>query len=169
MRCHQTHLAAVTPHDHLAGMDPEECYNTIAKLLGSTERWTDMKPTPPTPDLNQFRAVSESGKAHTEFDTGSRRDNREGKGRYDLITPIGLKRLAVHYENGAKKYDDRNWEKGQPLGVYLDSAIRHIYAFIGGGKYEDHLAAAAWNILACIHTEDQIKKGNLPEKLDNLP
>ena len=33
-----------------------------------------------------------------QFDTGAVRDPAKGKGRYDLITPHGLKRLALHYE-----------------------------------------------------------------------
>lgn len=116
----------------------------------------------------KFDAVKDSGERQ-EFETGSVRDTQEGKGRYDLITPIGLKRLAVHYENGAKKYGDRNWEKGQPLARYLESAIRHLYTFLEGHRDEDHLAAAAWNILSCIHTEERIRQGLLPEELNDLP
>src|SRR5688500_10968468 len=86
--------------------------------------------------------VKDSGEREV-FSTGSKRDTRKGKGRYDLITPLGLKRLAVHYENGAIKYGDRNWEKGQPLSRYLDSAIRHLYCYLAGMRDEDHLAAIA--------------------------
>ena len=35
-----------------------------------------------------------------------------GKGRCDLLPPNALLRLARHFENGSKKYGDRNWEKG---------------------------------------------------------
>ena len=119
-------------------------------------------------ELMKYNEVKDSGERQ-EFATGSVRDTQEGKGRYDLITPIGLRRLAVHYENGAKKYGDRNWEKGQPLARYLESAIRHVYAFLGGARDEDHLSAAAWNILSCIHTEERIRQGLLPSTLDNLP
>ncbi|HUS51203.1 MAG TPA: dATP/dGTP diphosphohydrolase domain-containing protein, partial [Candidatus Paceibacterota bacterium] len=72
----------------------------------------------------EFKEVKDSGKRQ-DFDTGSRRDTRDGKGRYDLLPVRAIKRLAKHYENGAKKYGDRNWEKGQPLSRYLDSALRH--------------------------------------------
>ena len=103
-----------------------------------------------------------------EFDTGSVRDIREGKGRFDLIPPYSLKRLAQHFENGAVKYGDRNWQKGQPLSRYLDSAARHLYAFLGGSRDEDHLAAVTWNAMAVIWTEEQIRLGNLPEELNDL-
>lgn len=115
----------------------------------------------------RFDKVNDSG-AREDFSTGSRRDTRDGKGRFDLITPVGLKRLAVHYENGAKKYGDRNWEKGQPVSRYLDSGIRHFYAYLGGDRSEDHLAAAAWNALAAIHTIEKCAAGELPRELDDL-
>lgn len=86
--------------------------------------------------------------------TGALRERAPGKGRYDLITPIGLRRLALHYENGAKKYGERNWEKGMPIEWFLDSAIRHLYSYLAGDRSEDHLAAAAWNALGAIHMEE---------------
>jgi hypothetical protein len=115
-----------------------------------------------------FKEVKDSGKRQ-EFKTGSKRDTNEGKGRFDLITPLGLMRIAKHYENGSKKYGDRNWELGQNICRYLDSAIRHIYRHIEGDRSEDHLAAGAWNLLAAIHTEEMIERGNLPRDLDDRP
>ncbi|NLA12583.1 MAG: hypothetical protein GX883_10750 [Firmicutes bacterium] len=88
-----------------------------------------------------------------QFDTGAVRDPAKGKGRYDLITPHGLKRLALHYEAGAAKYDDRNWEKGIPASRCFSSAVRHLFRWIAGERKEDHLAAAAWNIFAIMHFE----------------
>ena len=117
--------------------------------------------------MAEFDKVEDSG-ARQEFNTGSVRDTNVGKGRFDLIPPYALKRLAKHYENGAKKYGDRNWEKGQNLSRYLDSAIRHAYAFLGGSRVEDHLAAVAWNALSYIETEDRINKGLLPKELDDI-
>lgn len=116
----------------------------------------------------EYTAVADSGKRE-EFVTGSVRDTRQGKGRFDLIAPYALKRLAQHYENGARKYGDRNWEKGQYLSRYLDSAIRHLYAYLGGSREEDHLAAAAWNCFAYIETEHRVRDGRLPATLNDMP
>jgi len=116
----------------------------------------------------KFNQVKDSGKREN-FTTGSRRDTREGKGRYDLISPIVIERDAIHLENGAVKYGDRNWEKGQPLSRYFDSAIRHMYKFLAGLNDEDHLAAARWNIAGIIHTEEMISRGILPKELNDLP
>jgi hypothetical protein len=115
-----------------------------------------------------FEEVKDSGNRE-EFDTGSRRDTRDGKGRFDLLSPFVLERDAKHLENGARKYGDRNWEKGQPLSRYYDSAMRHLNKYMMGHRDEDHLAAARWNIAALMHTEYMIAVGRLPESLDDLP
>ena len=110
----------------------------------------------------------DSGTRRT-FDTGSVRDAATGKGRFDLVTPIALMRLAKLYERGAIKYDPRNWEKGQSLSETLDCAMRHLQKHLMGYRDEDHLAAAAWNVFAIMHYEHQIERGFLPAELDNLP
>jgi len=112
--------------------------------------------------------IKDSGKRN-KFDTGAVRDLRENKGRYDLISPIALKRLAIIYEKGAKKYNDRNWEKGIPLCRYLDSAMRHIQQYMEGLRDEDHLSQAAWNLFCVVHTEVMIERGLLPKELNDLP
>lgn len=104
-----------------------------------------------------------------EFNTGSRRDSRQGKGRFDLIVPSALMALAHHLEEGAMKYGDRNWELGQPISVYLDSAFRHWVKFWAGHTDETHIHAALWNIMALIETQERIAKGELPEELDDHP
>jgi len=116
---------------------------------------------------NEF-TIKDSGERR-EFNTGSVRDIRSGKGRFDLISPIALKRLAQHYEAGCQKYGERNWEKGQPLTSYFDSAMRHMNEYMQGKHSEDHLAAAAWNIFALIHTETLIACGDLKIDLDDMP
>jgi hypothetical protein len=110
----------------------------------------------------------DSGKRE-EFATGSKRDTREGKGRFDLITPYALARLAGVYERGAEKYGNRNWEKGQPLSRYFDSAMRHLNKVMMGWTDEDHISQALWNIAAFIHTEEMIRLGKLPPELDDMP
>lgn len=99
-----------------------------------------------------------------EFSTGAVRDIEVGKGRFDLISPFALQRIARHYEAGALKYSDRNWEKGIPYHSLVDSALRHLMKFIMRWKDEDHLAAAAWNIIAILHFEEIGRK-----ELDDLP
>ena len=121
----------------------------------------------------KFLKIQDSGNKHKKFQTGSVRDSRRGKGRYDLVTPFGMKRVACHYEGGAEKYEDRNWEKGQPIMRYLDSAERHIEdlkaALLLGTQTEDNAAAIVWNMLGYMHTEEMLKLGRLPQQLDDRP
>ena len=92
--------------------------------------------------------LQDSGE-RTRFPSGAQRDRSAGKGRFDLIEPEILFRLAKHYEAGAAKYNDRNWEKGIPISCLMDSAFRHLAKYLQGWADEDHLAAVLWNI-GCI-------------------
>ncbi len=118
--------------------------------------------------MTDFTHVEDSGERR-QWATGSQRDTRVGKGRFDLIPPIALREIAVHFEHGSVKYGDRNWEKGQPLSAYIDSAMRHMCDLMEGKCDENHAAAAAWNVMALIHTREMIRRGHLPQELDDMP
>jgi hypothetical protein len=104
-----------------------------------------------------------------KFETGSVRDNRDGKWRYDLLPMHAIYRLVRRFEDGAKKYGENNWRKGQPLSSYLDSAMRHLARLAEGHRDEDHAAAVLWNVAAMIETEAAIERGRLPASLADLP
>lgn len=97
----------------------------------------------------------ENKKALSEFPSGALREPKEGKGRYDLISPVAMRRLALTLERGAKLHGDRNWERGMPISTYLQSALRHIFQYLDGMIDEDHLSAAFWNLMAAMHTEEK--------------
>lgn len=78
------------------------------------------------------------------------------KGRYDLIPPGALHRLAVHYARGAEKYPPgRTWEAGLPWSVLIGAALRHAFQWLAGAREEDHLAAVAWQIFALMDGEQR--------------
>ncbi len=104
-----------------------------------------------------------------EFETGAHRDPNDIKGRFDLLSPIFLRRLAIHTQKGGKARGDRNWEKGMPMSAVIDSAIRHLFDYLEGDRSEDHLSASAWNVMNLQHTEEMIKRGQLPAELNDLP
>lgn len=112
--------------------------------------------------------VKDSG-ARQEFSTGARRDIQAGKGRFDLIPSLPVRRLAVIYEAGAAKYGDNNWQKGVPLKRYLDSAERHLNCLKAGEPTEDHAMQAAWNLFSYVWTLNEIEHGRLPKDLDDRP
>lgn len=80
-----------------------------------------------------------------------------------------MRRLARRLEKGAIKYDDRDWEKGRPLSGYMNSALGHLYDYLEGDDSEDHLAAAMFQVMGLIHTEEMIRRGKLPKKLNDMP
>jgi len=116
-----------------------------------------------------YDKVKETGKGRRKFKSGSVRDVVRGKGSYYLLSPLAIDRVAKHYENGADKYNPRNWEKGQELSVYVDSGIRHSFDYLGGMRDEDHASAVVWNWMGLIHTEEMINRGLLPADLNDLP
>ena len=104
-----------------------------------------------------------------DFGTGAVRDVTLGKGRFDLVPWEVVKHLAVHYQKGAEKYADRNWEQGIPVSSFFDSAMRHQVEFYMGETNENHLIAAIWNLVSMYQTILWIEKGELPIDLYNLP
>lgn len=124
-------------------------------------------PVPPLTTDNGY--VTKDSGQREEFSTGSKRDTREGKGRYDLVPPESLARLAGVYERGAKKYSANNWRLGQPQSRFMDSAIRHLFNYLGGDRSEDHLGQCAFNVFALMSQEERLKAGTLPAELNDLP
>lgn len=93
--------------------------------------------------------IKDSGNRRT-FSTGSVRDMAEGKGRMDLLCWDAIIEVSKHCENGAKKYGEHNVDKGIPTNSLCDSAARHLAKYLAGHTDEDHLLAAAWNLLWAI-------------------
>lgn len=59
---------------------------------------------------------------------------------------------SKHFEAGANKYGEHNWQKGIPVKSYIDSAVRHYLKWLRGDKDEPHDRAFCWNILCAIWT-----------------
>lgn len=72
---------------------------------------------------------------------------------YDSYETMLLE-VAKHFEEGALKYGDNNWQKGMPVDCYMDSTIRHYLKWRRGDKDEDHARAFVWNIMCCIWEVD---------------
>lgn len=60
--------------------------------------------------------------------------------------------LAVHFEQGAEKYGENNWQKGIPMWCYIDSAVRHYLKYLRGDTDERHDRAFVWNMVCAIWT-----------------
>ena len=92
-----------------------------------------------------------------DYTTGAVRDTG-GKGRMDLLPMCALIRISRHMEDaiipdpntGVPHYPERNWEKGLPMHSMIDSAFRHLAKYMDGQTDEDHLCAAATNLLMAM-------------------
>lgn len=104
--------------------------------------------------------IKDSGE-RTTFSSGAQRDMHGGKGRMDLLPWAAIIEVSKHCEAGALKYGTHNVDKGIPTSSLLDSAMRHAAKYLDGQEDEDHLLAAAWNLLWAI--EMRCKK---PECVD---
>ena len=62
--------------------------------------------------------------------TGTKFD--QDKVRYDLLPSEFLEATAVILTFGAKKYGERNWEKGMTWGRPFAAMMRHLWAWWGG-------------------------------------
>ena len=77
--------------------------------------------------------------------------------------PTAMLEVSIHYEDGARKYAERNWEIGIPVHCFIDSAVRHYLKWRRGDTDEPHDRAVLWNLLGAWWTME-----NHPE-LNDLP
>jgi hypothetical protein len=96
-----------------------------------------------------------------QFDTGAVRSSDVDHLRYDLISPIGLRRLAERYHKGVVNYPEGNWLKGIPATNLIYHMMAHFEKYRSGDRTEDHLAALAWGAFVLMHYEE-----TMPEMMD---
>ena len=95
-------------------------------------------------------------------DTTVGRKDDTGKLRFDLLPVFPLLKIAEVYTIGAKKYADRNWEKGMAWGRIFAAMMRHAWKWWGGEKTDPmdgqhHLASVAWCAMALMEYEEKQK------------
>lgn len=64
----------------------------------------------------------------------------------------GMLELSKHYEDGAVKYGEHNWEKGILCHSYVDSAVRHYFKYQRCDDDEPHDRAFIWNLVGLLWT-----------------
>lgn len=118
---------------------------------------------------DKFKFGLNDNGVHNKMKSGALRETNEGKGRFDLMSPYALLRVARIHEKGSKKYSPRNWEKGMRFSLFVDAAFRHIIKYMMGMTDEDHLAQAVWNLDCLLHFEALIEFGVASKELNDLP
>ena len=66
--------------------------------------------------------------------------------------PEAMLEVAIHFEDGARKYGENNWQKGIPISSYVDSAYRHYFKWKCGLNDERHDRAVLWNLMCAAWT-----------------
>jgi hypothetical protein len=97
----------------------------------------------------------------TVFPTGAVRSSDADAVRFDLISPVGLRRLAAVYAEGAKEYGVDNWRKGMPFSDLTNHGLNHMNKEMAGDRSEDHLAKLAWMAFTMMDLQE-----NMPEMDD---
>jgi hypothetical protein len=82
--------------------------------------------------------------------------NDAGKPRLDLMSGPALFELGKVLEIGARKYGDRNWEKGLKWGRVFGALMRHAWKFWMGERHDNedgqhHLASVMWCAMVLLH------------------
>lgn len=85
------------------------------------------------------------------------------KPRTDLVSPIALFALARVLTHGAKKYAERNWEKGMAWMRAIGAIIRHTLAYMLGETSdpetgESHMAHVMCEAMFLVHWEQTQKQ-----------
>ncbi len=63
-----------------------------------------------------------------------------------------LLEVSKHFEEGAEKYGENNWQKGLPVKCYINSGVRHYLKWLRGDADEPHNRAFCWNLMCAIWT-----------------
>ena len=74
------------------------------------------------------------------------------RGRYDLVDPYAMMRLASVLDGGAKKYGENNW-RGIGSRSHINHALRHIYMHLDGDTTECHLDHAFCRLMMAVAVE----------------
>ena len=79
------------------------------------------------------------------------RKDDSGKPAYELIAPEMLEGVAEILTFGAKKYEERNWEKGMKWGRVFGALMRHLWAWWRGENNDSETGKShLWHAACCI-------------------
>ncbi|MEM0949568.1 MAG: dATP/dGTP diphosphohydrolase domain-containing protein [Pseudomonadota bacterium] len=85
--------------------------------------------------MSEFQPTGQTAVGHKTVVTGwtdpGRKDD-QGKDRIELVPPELIFAVARVLTFGAKKYADRNWEKGIKWSRVFGAAMRHLWAWWSG-------------------------------------
>jgi hypothetical protein len=105
-------------------------------------------------DTSLYEDDDEHEEPVRRFESGAVRSADVDHLRYDLISPVGLRRLAARYALGAERYGDHNYLKGMEASNVINHLMAHLEKFRAGRRDDDNLAAIAWGAFTLMHYEE---------------
>jgi hypothetical protein len=75
-------------------------------------------------------------------------------GRFDLLPPKAMFRLAAIMEHGARKYAPNNWKKIE-IDSHVNHALQHLFAYLAGDRQDDHLGHALARATMAVELEEE--------------
>lgn len=101
------------------------------------------------------------GTSPSEPEQGRKED--DGKLRWDLLPVYPMQQVVEVYTIGARKYADRNWERGLKWGRVFAAMMRHAWKWWSGEERDSengqhHLASVVWCALALMEYEQTHKE-----------
>lgn len=100
-------------------------------------------------ELNEIQFYTKNGTAETHVLNAIEEFIRAA---FENKFGFAFMELAKHYEQGALKYAERNWQKGIPCHCYIDSCVRHLLKWYDGWDDEPHDRAVLWNLFGLMWT-----------------
>lgn len=139
----------------VSSLPTPNCYQCPSMSVGNSDTFSLRLAVPP---LTVGDMCTERKGDATEPPRDARTDGGalrkvQRKGRYDLIPPEALERVAFRFQDALDHYPEDDWKNGMPINKCVDSAMRHIMDYILGRNNEDHLAAAVTNLMMIMWTE----------------
>ena len=145
-------------------------YHHVIGTISSETKVAD--PQGSNSHLNQ-----KTGEVFVDDVKGATKADGEKLDRFDLLPWDIIMEVAELYGIGARKYDDRNWEKGMSWGRLIRALFSHMAKFLLRRKYDPvdgqrHIISVIWCGIALAYyekhelgTDDRAK---VPKALDGL-
>lgn len=133
------------------GAERRVCVGCGVSMVRQEDKWWHPLTDCPYSYGIQQSPLEEPGEVRvTDATTGGQKGQKLA--RFDLIPPGPLTQLAEHFGRGARKYENRNWERGYNWSLSFGALQRHAWAFWGGEDLDPetgtpHIIAVAWHAL----------------------
>lgn len=93
--------------------------------------------------------------------SGLLREDKTAKPDFTYVGMVysSIARIMQRFMMGEAKYARGNWRECEDILTYQQSAVRHLMQYLNGQTDEDHIAAAATNLIILMDLEELKRDG----------